>query len=250
MVRRVVIGIVAASTLLIWKSDFLHTFTTGNQTYVPINAGPVLSDAATAMSQLKTVSLKFEGTAVGQSGASYTITGTGTLTYPHDEDLQMQFSFPPPAATSDGPIIIPINERIKAGHVYIQVNGGKWQDVTSTSRGDIPAGMDPISNLGFASAFRSSDDLGDMAFAGTAVHHFTLSVDDGKYLELLKADKSNPLSPSDEAMLHTAGITCNVWIGVSDHYVYQLEVHLSTSQLRWDVTYTYSNFVKGGATTA
>ncbi len=250
MVRRVVIGIVAASTLLIWKSDFLHNLTTGNQTYVPINAGPVLSDAATAMSQLKTVSLKFEGTAVGQSGASYTITGTGTLTYPHDEDLTMQFSFPPPAATSDGPIIIPVNERIKAGHVYIQVNGGKWQDVTSTSRGDIPAGMDPISNLEFAGAFRSSDDLGDMAFAGTDVHHFTLSVDDGKYLDLLKADKSNPLAPADEAMLHNAGITCNVWIGVSDHYVYQMEVHLSTSQVRWDVTYTYSNFVKGGATTA
>src|SRR2546428_9039878 len=250
MVRRVVIGIVAVSTLLVWKSDFLHNLTTGNQMYVPINAGPVLSDAATAMGQLKTVSLKFEGTAVGQSGASYTITGAGTLTYPHDEDLTMQFSFPPPAATSDGPIIIPVNERIKGGHVSIQVNGGKWQDVTSTSRDNIPAGMDPISNLEFASAFRSSDDLGDMAFAGTAVHHFNLSVDDGKYLDLLKADKSNPLAPADEATLNTAGITCEVWIGVSDHYVYQLAVHLVTGQVRWDVTYTYSNFVKGGQTTA
>ena len=249
MVRRIVIGIVAASTLLIWKSDFLHP-TTSNQTYVPIDAGPVLSQATQTMSQLKTMSIKFEGTAVGQSGASYTITGTGTLTYPHDEDLTMQFSFPPPAATSDGPIIIPVNERIHAGHVFIQVNNGKWQDVTSTSRGDIPAGMDPISNLGFASAFRSSDDLGDMAFAGTAVHHFTLTVDDGKYLELLKADKSSVLSAADEATLHTAGINCEVWIGISDHYVYQLTVHMTTSSVRWDVTYTYSNFVKGGQTSA
>lgn len=250
MVRRIVIGIVAASTLIIWKSDFIHPFSTGPQTYVPIDAGPVLSDAATAMSQLKTMNLKFEGTAVGQSGASYTITGTGTLTYPHDEDLSMQFSFPPPAATSDGPIIIPVNERVKAGHVYIQVNGGKWQDVTSTSRGDIPAGMDPISNLEFATAFRNSDDLGDMEFAGVAVHHFTLSVDDSKYLDILKADKSNPLDPVDEALLHNAGIQSEVWVGISDHYVYQLTVHLSTSLVRWDVTYTYSNFVKGGQTTA
>jgi hypothetical protein len=250
MVRRIVIGIVAASTLLIWKSDFLHPFSTGPQTYVPIDAGPVLADAAKAMSTLKTVDLKFEGTAVGKSGASYTITGTGTLTYPHDEDLSMQFSFPPPAATSDGPIIVPVNERVKAGHVFVQVNNGKWQDVTSTARGDIPGGMDPISNLEFAAAFRNSDDLGDMDFSGGTVHHFTLSVDDGKYLDLLKADKANPLGPTDEALLHNAGIQCEVWIGLSDHYVHQMTVHLTTSQVRWDVTYTYKNFVKGGQTTA
>lgn len=250
MVRRIVIGIVAASTLLIWKSDFLHPFSTGQQTYVPIDAGPVLTDAAKAMATLKTMNLKFEGTAVGKSGASYTITGTGTLTYPHDEDLSMQFSFPPPAASSDGPTIIPVNERIKAGHVYIQVNGGKWQEVTASSRGDIPAGMDPISNLGFAAAFRSSDDLGDMDFGGITVHHFTLTVDDGKYLDLLKADKSNPLNPADEALLHNAGILSEVWIGIQDHYVHQLTVHMTTSLVRWDVTYTYNNFVKGGQTTA
>jgi hypothetical protein len=250
MVRRIVIGIVAASTLVIWKSDFLHPFSTGQQTYVPIDAGPVLSDSAKAMAQLKSVNLKFEGTAVGKSGASYTITGTGTLTYPHDEDLAMQFSFPPPAATSDGPIVIPVNERVRAGHVYIQVNGGKWQDVTSSSRGDIPAGLDPISNLQFAAAFRNSDDLGDLDFGGTTVHHFTLLVDDGKYLDLLKADKANPLNPADEALLHNAGIQCDVWVGVQDHYVHQLVVHLSTEGVRWDVTYAYSNFVKGGQTTA
>lgn len=249
MVRRIVIGLVAASALVIWKSDFLHSFTTGGQAPVPLDAGPVLSDAAKAMAQLKTMNLKFEGTAVGQNGASYTITGTGTLTYPHDEDLQMQISFPPPAATSDGPIIVPVNEKIKAGHVYIQVNGGKWQDVTSSARGQIPAGMDPIDNLEFAAAIRSSDDLGDMVLGDVYVHHFTLRVDDGKYLDLLKAANA-PLDPTDEALLHNADIQAEVWIGGSDHYIHQLGVHFTTSLYRWDVTYSYSNFVKGGTTTA
>ncbi len=248
MVRRIVIGIVAASTLLIWKSDFLHPFSTGNQTYVPIDAGPVLSDAAKAMAQLKSMNLKFEGTAVAQNGASYTITGYGTLTYPHDEDLQMQFSFPT-AANSEGPIIIPVNEKIKAGHVYIQVNGGKWQDVTASARGDIPAGMDPIDNLEFAAAIRSSDDLGDMVLGDVYVHHFTMRVDDGKYLDLLKAAKA-PIDATDEALLHNADIQSEVWIGGSDHYIHQLGVHLTTSLYRWDVTYAYSNFVKGGQTAA
>ena len=248
MVRRVVIGIVAASTLLIWKSDFLHSLTNGTQAPPPLDAGPVLNDATKAMSALKTMNLKFQGTAVDQSGASFGITGTGTLTYPHDEDLQMQFSFPT-AANSDGPIVIPVNEKIKNGHVYIQVNGGKWKDVTSTARGEIPAGMDPLDNLGFAAALRSSDDLGDMVLGDTYVHHFTLRVDDGKYLDLLKAANA-PIDPADEALLHSADIQAQVWIGGSDHYIHQLAVQFTTSVYKWDMTYVYSNFVQGGQTTA
>lgn len=249
MVRRIVIGIVAASTLLIWKSDFIHSLTNGTQPPPPVDVGPVLSDAATAMAGLKTMNLKFEGTAVAQGGASFQLTGTGTLIYPHDEDLQMQLIYPPAAASSDGPIVIPVNEKIKAGHVYIQVNGGKWRDVTSAARGDIPGGMDPIDNLEFAAAIRSSDDLGDMVLGDVYVHHFTLRVDDSKYLDLLKAANA-PIDPVDEALLHNADIQSEVWIGASDHYIHQLSVHYTTSLYRWDVTYTYTNFVKGGQTTA
>jgi len=249
MVRRVVIGVVAASMLLIWKSDFLHSLTTGNQPPPPVDVGPTLTEAAKTMAGLKTMNLKFDGTEVVKGGASYQLTGTGTLTYPHDEELHMQLIFPPATASSDGPTVIPINEKIKNGHVYVQVNGGAWKDVTSTARGDIPAGMDPIDNLGFAEAIRSADDLGDMVLGDVYVHHFTLRVDDSKYLDLLKAANA-PIDPVDEALLHNADIQSEVWIGASDHYIHQMAVHITTSLDRWDVTYVYTNFVKGGQTTA
>jgi len=227
MMRRVVIGVVAASMLLIWKSDFLHSFTTSNQPPPPVDIGPTLADAAKTMAGLKTLTLKFNGTEVVKSGASYQLTGTGTLIYPHDEDLQMQLIFPPTSASSDGPILIPINEKVKNGHVYIQVNGGKWVDVTNSARGEIPAGMDPIDNLGFANAIRSADDLGDMVLGDVYVHHFTMRVDDSKYLDLLKAANA-PIDPVDEALLHNADIQSEVWIGGSDHYIHPVSyTHLT-----------------------
>ncbi len=110
--------------------------------------------------------------------------------------------------------------------------------------------MDPIANLEFAHAFRASDDLGDITMDQIAMHHFSLTVDPGKYLAQLKADPQSGLTPQDEAVLNNAGIQVEVWISASDRYMHQMKIDMSTSQFTWTVTYHFSSFVPGGGSTS
>jgi hypothetical protein len=122
--------------------------------------------------------------------------------------------------------------------------------VTGNSKGQIAPGMDPIANLEFAHAFRASDDLGDITMDNIAVHHFSLTVDPGKYVEQLKADPASGLTPADEAALTNAGIQVEVWISGSDRYMHQMKIDMSTTQFTWSVTYHFSSFVAGGGATS
>jgi hypothetical protein len=154
--------------------------------------------------------------------------------------------------SANGYVIVAVNERIENGHEYLQIpsQGPAWKDVTGNSKSQIAPGMDPIANLEFAHAFRASDDLGDITMDNIDVHHFSLTVDPGKYLEQLKADPNSGITPVDEAALNNAGIQVEVWISASDHYMHQMKIDMSTSQFTWSLTYHFSSFVAGGGTTA
>jgi len=142
------------------------------------------------------------------------------------------------------------NERIENGHEYIQIpaQSPAWKDVTGNSKAQIAPGMDPISNLEFVRAFRASDDLGDIQMDNIGVHHFSLSVDTGKYVEQLKADPSNPLDPVVEAELTGAGIQVEVWISSSDHLLHQMKVSIDAPDFSWNITYHYSDYQSAGTT--
>jgi hypothetical protein len=110
--------------------------------------------------------------------------------------------------------------------------------------------MDPIANLEFAHAFRASDDLGDITMDQIAMHHFSLTVDPGKYLGQLKADAQSGLTPQDEAVLTNAGIQVEVWIASSDSLMHQMKIDMTTTQFTWTLTYHFSNFVTGGGSSS
>lgn len=179
------------------------------------------------------------------------ITGTGKLTYPHDETLSLQLRIPARVA-GDSDTIVAVNERITKGRVLVQIpsQGPAYKDVTNEQAGQLVPGMDPVANLDFSHAFRAADDQGDVLMDGVDVHHFSLEVSPTKYVQQLKADPENSLSPEAEAALSNAGIQVDVWIGANDTFVHQMKIAITTNDFRWDVTYSYSNFVKrtsGGA---
>jgi hypothetical protein len=250
MARLITIGVAIVSCLLVWKSGAINSVLPGQQSAPPppLDAGPVISKSGDAMQSLKSVHLTLAGNLVLNGLAGVKVTGSGDLVYPHKENLSLQMEVP----SASGYVIVAINERIENGHEYLQVpsQGPAWKDVTGNSKGQIAPGMDPIANLEFAHAFRASDDLGDITMDNIDVHHFSLTVDPGKYLEQLKSDPNSGVSAADEAALTNAGIQVEVWVSASDRYMHQMKIDMSTTQFTWSVTYHFSSFVAGGGTTS
>lgn len=249
MGRLITIGVAIISLLLIWKSGAINSVLPQQQTSTPLDPGPIISKSGDAMQTLKSVHLSLTGNLVLNGVAGVKVTGSGDLIYPHKENLSLQFQVP----TADGQTaILAINERIEAGHEYLQVpsQGPAWKDVTGNTKAQVLPGMDPIANLEFAHAFRASDDLGDITMDNIAMHHFSLSVDPAKYVAQLKADPTSGLTPADEAVFTNAGIEVEVWISASDYYIHQMKIDMTTAEFTWSVTYHFSNFVVGGGTTS
>jgi hypothetical protein len=210
MGRLITLGVAVASILLIWKGGVLNSLLP-QQAPPPLDPGPVISKSGDAMQSLKSVHLTLNGTLVVNGIAGVKVTGSGDLIYPHKENLSLQLEIPD---AKGQPSIVAINERIENGHEYLQypAQGPTWKDVSGNAKGQIAPGMDPIANLEFAHAFRASDDLGDITMDQIAMHHFSLTVDPGKYLAQLKADPQSGVTPQDEAVLNNAGIQVEVWI--------------------------------------
>jgi hypothetical protein len=244
MGRLITLAVVVASILLIWKGGVLNSVLP-QQGPPPLDPGPIISKSGDAMQSLKSVHLTLNGTLVLNGVSGVKVTGSGDLIYPHKENLSLQLEVPSAQGQTS---IVAINERIENGHEYLQVpaQGTAWKDVSGNSKGQIAPGMDPIANLEFAHAFRASDDLGDITMDQIAMHHFSLTVDPGKYLAQLKADPQSGVTPQDEAVLNNAGIQVEVWISASDRYMHQMKIDMSTSQFTWTVTYHFSGFVPGG----
>lgn len=248
MGRLITLAVTVASILLIWKGGVLNSVLP-QQGPPPLDPGPVISKSGDAMQSLKSVHLTLNGTLVLNGVAGVKVTGSGDLIYPHKENLSFQLEVP---AANGQTAILAVNERIENGHEYLQVpaQGPAWKDVSGNQKGQIAPGMDPIANLEFAHAFRASDDLGDITMDQIAMHHFSLTVDPGKYLAQLKADPQSGVTPQDEAVLNNAGIQVEVWISASDRYMHQMKIDMSTSQFTWTVTYHFSGFVPGGGSTS
>jgi hypothetical protein len=250
MSRIITVVVAVASLLLIWKSGVLSSVLPQSQTSAPpIDPGPAISQSGDAMQKLKSVHLSLNGNLVLNGIAGVKVTGSGDLIYPHKENLSLQLQVP---TANGGTAIAVINERIENGHEYVQVpaQGPAWKDVTGDSKGQVAPGMDPIANLEFVHAFRASDDLGDINMDNIDVHHFSLSVDPGKYVDQLKSDPSSGITGADEALLNNAGIQVEVWIAASDHLVHQMKIDMTTTQFTWDVTYHFSKFEAGGGSTS
>ena len=203
--------------------------------------------AGDAMTKLKSVHLSLNGTLVFNGLPGIKLTGSGDLVYPHQENLSLQLSVP---GTNGQYITLVENMRIENGHEYVQIpsQSAAWNDVTGNSKAQVAPGMDPIANLEFVHAFRASDDLGDLTMDNIDVHHFSLNVDTGKYVEQLKADKSNPLDPGVEAELIGSAIQVEVWISASDHLLHQMKTSVNAPDVNWDITYHYSDFQSGPTT--
>jgi len=248
MGRLITIGVVVASLFLILKGGVLNSMLP-QPAPPPLDPGPIISKSGDAMQNLKSVHLSLNGTLVLNGIAGVKVTGSGDLIYPHKENLSLQLQIPSPDGQT---AMVAINERIENGHEYLQIpaQGSAWKDVTGNSSGQIAPGMDPIANLEFAHSFRASDDLGDITMDNIDVHHFSLTVDPGKYVEELKQDPSGGVTASDEAALTNAGIEVEVWISASDRYIHQMKIDMTTSQFTWDVTYHFSTFVTGGGSTS
>jgi hypothetical protein len=248
MGRLITLGVTVASILLIWKGGVLNSMLP-QQGPPPIDPGPVISKSGDAMQHLKSVHLTMNGILVLNGVAGVKVTGSGDLIYPHKENLSLQLEIP---AANGKTAIVAMNERIEGGHEFIQYpsQGPAWKDVTGNSKGQVAPGMDPIANLEFAHAFRASDDLGDITMDQIAMHHFSLTVDPGKYLGQLKADPNSGVTAQDEAVLTNAGIQTEVWISASDSLMHQMKIDMSTTQFTWTLTYHFSNFVTGGDSTS
>jgi hypothetical protein len=226
MGRLITLAVVVASCLLIWKGGALNSVLP-QPAPPPLDPGPIVSNSGDAMQSLKSVHLTLNGTLVLNGVAGVKVTGSGDLIYPHKENLSLQLQVP----AADGQLAtVAINERIENGHEYLQIpaQGQAWKDVTGNSSGQVAPGMDPIANLEFAHAFRASDDLGDITMDNIAVHHVSLTVDPGKYVEQLKADPQSGVGPQDEAVLTNAGIEVEVWVSASDRYMHQMKIDMTT----------------------
>jgi len=248
MGRLITLAVAVASILLIWKGGVLNSIMP-QQAAPPLDPGPVISKSGDAMQALKSVHLSLNGILVLNGVAGVKVTGSGDLIYPHKENLSLQLEIP---AANGQTAIVAMNERIEGGHDFVQIpsQGPAWKDVTGNSKGQVAPGMDPIANLEFAHAFRASDDLGDITMDQIAMHHFSLTVDPGKYVGQLKADPTSGITPQDEAVLTNAGIQVEVWISASDSLMHQMKIDMSTTQFTWTLTYHFSNFVTGGGTTS
>ena len=251
MGRIIVLVVAIASCLFIWKTGALDSVLPQQQgAAVPIDPGPVISRSGDAMRNLKSLHMTLRGTLVLNGIAGVEVTGSGDLSYPHKETLSLQMVIP--SQRSGQPdAVAAFNERLENGREYIQIpaQGPAWKDVTNDQKSQFTPGMDPINNLEFAHAFRASDDFGDITMDYITVHHFSLNVDPGKYLDQLKSDPQSGVTAEEEALLTTAGIQVEVWISPSDAYIHQMKVHMTTSQFSWDLTYQFSKFVAGGAAT-
>jgi len=216
----------------------------GTVTPTPIDPGPAISRSGDAMRQLQSMNVVINGS-LGAGDTSVQITGTGKLVYPHEETLSLQLRIPAKVA-GDLDTIVAVNERITKGRVLIQIpsQGPSYKDVTNEQSAQIVPGMDPVANLAFSHAFRAADDQGDVQLDGVDVHHFSLEVSPTKYVEQLKADPQSSLSPQAEAELINAAIQVDIWIGASDDYVHQMKIAVTTKDIRWDMAYTYSSFVR------
>lgn len=250
MGRIITLGVVIVSCLMIWKGGVLDS-ALPQKGVPPADAGPVIAKSGDAMRSLKSVKLRLTGRFVIPQLGGADVTGTGELIYPHDEKLSLQFRVQA-KVPGDPDQVLAINERIEKGRVLVQVpaQGDAWKDVTGQQSQQFAPGMDPISNLSFVNAFRASDDLGTMTMDGIGVYHFSLSVDPGRYVQQLKADPASGLTPQDESALSTASIQVEVWISTSDLLLHQMKINLSTRDFTWNVTYHYSDFVKGGTSSA
>ena len=249
MARVITVIVAVASCLLIWKSGAISSVLPG---YIgtpspTVDPSSNIALSGDAMQKLKSVHIAISGDLVFEGVPGVKITGSGDLIYPHKENLSLQLSVP---AANGQYATLAVNERIENGHEYVQIpsQGPAWKDVTGNTKGQIAPGMDPISNLEFVHAFRASDDLGDIEMDNIDVHHFSLSVDTGKYVEQLKADPSNPLDPATEAELTGAGIQVEVWIDSSDHLLHQMKVSVDAPDFSWNMTYHYTNFQTGDTT--
>jgi hypothetical protein len=244
--RIITVGVVLVSCLLIWKGGALNSVLP-QKAAPPADAGPVIAKSGDAMRSLKSVKLRLTGRFVIPQLGGADVTGTGELIYPHDEKLSLQFRVQA-RVPGDPDQVVAVNERIEKGRVLVQIpsQGAAWKDVTGQQSQQFAPGMDPISNLSFVNAFRASDDLGTMTMNGIAVYHFSLNVDSGRYVQQLKADPTLGLTPQDESALSTASIQVEVWISTSDLYLHQMKINMSTRDFTWNVTYHYSDFVKGG----
>jgi len=249
MGRIITAVVVIVSGLLIWKGGALNSVLP-QQAAAPIDAGPVISKSGDAMRSLKSVHLTLRGTLVLNGIDGVQVTGSGDLIYPHNENLSLQFVVPSQRAGQPA-VVAAVNERIQNGRMYVQylAQGPAWKDVTTDQKGQVVPGMDPIDNLDFAHAFRTSDDLGDITMDNINVHHFSLNVDAGKYVDDLKGDPQSGMTPEAQALLTTAGIQVDVWISSSDSYIHQMKINMTTSQFSWDLTYQFSRFTAGGGPT-
>ena len=248
MSRIITVVVAVASCLLIWKSGVINSVLPSQTSAPPLDPGPIISQSGDAMQKLKSVHLSLQGNLLLNGIAGVKVTGSGDLIYPHKENLSLQLQVP----TANGETAIAvINERIENGHEYVQIpaQGPAWKDVTGDNKSQVAPGMDPIANLEFVHAFRASDDLGDMTMDNINVHHFSLTVDPGKYVDQLKSDPSSGITPVDEAVLSGAGIQVEVWISSSDKLVHQMKIDMTTTQFTWDVTYHFSKFETGGGST-
>jgi len=248
MGRLISLGVAVASILLIWKGGVLNGVLP-QQAPPPLDPGPVISKSGDAMQNLKSVHLSLNGILVLNGVAGVKVTGSGDLISPHKETLSLQLDIPAPNGQTTTVIV---NERIEGGHEYVQYpsQGPAWKDVTGNTKGQIAPGMDPLANLEFAHAFRASDDLGDITMDRIAVHHFSLTVDPGKYVGQLKADPQSGLTPQAEAVLTNAGIQVEVWIAASDSLMHQMKIDMTTTQFTWSLTYRFSDFVAGGGSSS
>ena len=250
MGRAITVIVAIVSCLLIWKSGAVNSVLPaslgGSGTPAPtLDPTSNITAAGDAMNKLKSVHLTLNGNLVMPGLPGIIVTGSGDLSYPHKETLSLQLKVP----TSTGDIIEAVNERIEGGHDYVQIpsQSQAWKDVTGNSKNQVTPGMDPISNLEFVHAFRAADDQGDITMDNIDVHHFSLTVDAGKYVAQLKADPNSGITAADEAELTNAGIVVDVWISASDQYVHQMRIQMSTSAYTWDLTYHFSDFQAGSS---
>jgi hypothetical protein len=250
MGRILTLVVAVAACLLIWMTGALNSVLPRDQTAAPIDPGPVIGRSADAMRNLKSLHMTIRGTLVLNGITGVQLTGSGDLTYPHNENLALQLAVPSLRA-GEPDAIVAENIRIENGREYVQIpaQGAAWKDVTNDQKGQLAPGMDPINNLDFAHAFRASDDLGDITMDNITVHHFSLNVDPGKYVDDLRNDPQSGITAEQQALLTDAGIQVEVWISPSDSYVHQMKVNMTTSQFSWTVTYQFSRFVKGGGAT-
>ena len=243
-----VVVVAIASCLFIWKTGALDSVQQGAA--AAIDPGPFISRSGDAMRNLKSLHMTLSGTLLLNGIAGVQVTGSGDLTYPHKETLSLQMVVPSQRAGQPDAVAA-VNERIENGREYIQIpaQGPAWKDVTNDQKSQLTPGMDPINNLDFAHAFRASDDLGDVTMDNITVHHFSLNADPRKYVDDLRSDPQSGVTAEEQALLTTAGIRVEVWISKSDAYIHQMTIHMTTSQFSWDLTYQFSGFVAGGATT-